>query len=204
MPKLALVVSALLLVGSASACGTSGTSDADQSTTTVGETTTTTVDESDISTASTTPATGDADDYVAALAANLAGNSPSQGELKFTVGQAKCVATAWVDTIGVDTLTSNEVPPDSLGSAGFQFNALDLDEDQATAMVDAVDDCGVDWVAGTRDNLKVGLDPTQQKCLDSELSDETIRAVLVDALFRTQPAADLQAALDEVERVCEL
>lgn len=208
MPKLALVVSALFLLAS---CGASGSSDADKSTTTVSETTTTegndtstTVDEPDGSTASTTPATGDADDYIEALAGNLASNDPSQSELRFTVGQATCVATAWVDTIGVDVLTSNEIPPAGLGSSGFQFNALGLDEDQAIVMVDAVDDCGVDWVTGTRDTLKLGLDLTDQLCLDDLLSDETIRAVLVDALHRSEPAAALQAELDEIESLCEL
>ena len=217
MPKLALVVSALFLLGSATACGTSGSSDANKTTSDPisQDTTTTTADDSDTTTAvdeepdgpSTTVSGGDsasADDYVVALTRNLASGDPDNGDIRFTEEQAKCVAEEWVDIVGLEAFATNDVAPDDLGQTTFDYTELGVDGDQAANMVDAVDDCEVDWISDTRGILRDGLDPTQQTCLDDELTDETIRAVLVAGLYLDEPNADVKAEFERIEKTCDL
>lgn len=218
MPKLAIVVSTLFLLGSAAACGTSGSSDADTTTTaavatsTTGgddEATTTTGDDTPdtTDTTDTTEATGgtdDADAYVAAIAENLQSNDADAGELAFEPQQADCVATAWVDIIGVDAFTTNDLSATDIAEDNFQFTELGLDEGQAGDMVDVIDECGIDAIATLRESLNEGLDATQQKCLAAELEDDTVRSLLIATIVDGTPGDDVGQELDRIETTCQL
>lgn len=213
MRTLALVVSALFVLGGASACGTSGTSDADKTTTTAVDDTTTTESEEPTTTTTTTATTatttgeqgsGDRDDYIAGLAENLQANDPSAGELEFDADQAECVATEWIDVVGAETFEAGDVSPTDLREDNFQFAELGIDDGQAGDMIDAIDGCGVDAIAGLRTALDVDLDATQQKCVATELDDETIRTVLIDTLVLGAPGAEVMPKLKRVEEDCKL
>lgn len=222
MPKLALVVSALILLGSASACGTSDSSEANKTTFgTISRDTTTTADDGAATTTTTTAtvdnepdgptttASGEgsasADDYVAPLAESLEKDDATNGEFQFDAKQAECTAASWIDTIGVDTFQSNGVDPAAFGESGFDFSQFGIDQDQASDMVDALSDCGLDVIATLRKTLAAEYDdPAQQKCLDAELDDETIYALLVDTIYLGEPGEDTASELARINKTCKV
>jgi hypothetical protein len=72
------------------------------------------------------------DPIVAALAAVLATNNEETG---FSSSEAMCVASGFVDSLGIDFFLDNEISPEDIDS-NDPFEGIDLNQEQATAMAD--------------------------------------------------------------------
>ena len=70
---------------------------------------------------------------VAALAAYLM----SDWGMNVSSSEATCVASGVVDSLGIDFFLDNEISPEDINGDG-PFGGVDLDEEQATAMVDVL------------------------------------------------------------------
>ncbi|QXC63378.1 hypothetical protein KSP35_11640 [Aquihabitans sp. G128] len=221
MRKLSATVGALLLVASLAACSGSGGSDGASSTTTkapAGEQATTTTAGSDDDGTTTTASgddettttsggsgeSGDAASYAASLAKGLASGDAASDELQVTDDEAACVAPKWIETIGVDALTSFGASPKDLEDPDFSFPDLKLDDEQGLAMIDAFVDCDVDIYGQFADVLSEDLDATQQACLEGELDEASTRQYLASALTKDEMSSDLIAKLQAIDATCNL
>lgn len=206
MRKLLTVVCILSFATALAACGSSGGSDSakDETTTTKAEgaKTTTTADD----TTETTKAGsggGSEEEYLAALQTNLTSGSTADGNLVIADGEAQCVAPKWMDAITADGF--GEATPDEVSDPGFDFGTLGLDAEQAQAVIDAFEPCGVDIYGKLAESLTIGLTTDQQACAMEKVDPDLANALLVTAFHddgsSSQAFSDL---LDQLQSVCDL
>ncbi len=164
------------------------TTDPDSPTTTEPDTTTTVIDSG---------STG-ADGYVEALAASLAGSEDLGAPV--SVEQAECVAPRWVATLDPAVLADLGISPDELADGDI---ATELDEviamPEATEMVAALTDCGIDLQTSIIEEIGAENDLTveQMECIVDALPVGYIEDLVVIGLAEGSDALDSDPALAE-------
>ncbi len=174
--------------------GTTTTGGADPTTTTAAPSSTTTTSPLDIP-----PVTAEEQPYVDALVA--ASTDEANTDLPLDPADAPCVATLWVQAIGVDRFTAADIAPDDLTAGaeegGSYFDRIDGIGDAATAqeLVTSLSNCQVDLVvlvAGLVGGPD-GLDEDQTTCFVGKLDRLAVESSLASALdgdSSTEPALD--------------
>lgn len=199
-----------LLVFAASSCGTSDSSDGATSTTAAGSPSSSTAPSSTTSADETTTAeggsapSGDADAYATSLAIGLENAEGAEGDLKLSADEAECVAPTWVDTIGADTLSGQDVTPTDLEDPNFSFDELGLDLDQGYEMIDAFDGCDIDIYGEFLASIGSGLTPDQQSCLSEQLDQDLAREFLANSVVMSDLPPDLASQFDQISQTCQL
>ena len=196
--RLVTTVLALLLVASTAACGTSGGDDT-AATTTKAPSTTDAPDGSDTSEVSPTSeteqtstttertsttaggkASGSEQDYIDALVGSF---DPEEDGEDFTKDEVACLANGWVRAVGVETFEKAGVSPDDIANNGEDFNDMNLSEAQANDMVDVYESCGIDVKQlMLKSFVSDAATPAQQACIKKALTDDAVRALLVDSI----------------------
>ena len=136
----------------------------------------------------------------AVVAVEASQDSPLAGD------EIRCWAEAVVDAIGVDDLEAAMTPEEIEQRGSFDPVAagIDITEDDAGAVVDAVSEC-VDLRQVFLDELTAddALSPEQVACIDEAVDDDLIRDFTVSALLSSgdgasqdpDAVAELQAAV---------
>ena len=144
-------------------------------------------------------ASGSEKDYIDALVASV------QGDDSFPIDpdQAKCLATAMVKVIGVDTLVKAGVSPDDIASGNDIGTLTSLSEKQATAMANVIFDgkC-LDFSKLMTDQLTQGLGgsltATQVKCLaDAMFGNDLFKKAAIDSMTGNT-AVDMNSAFGDI------
>lgn len=198
MRKLIALSCALLLALVAVGCGSSGGSEEG------GETTTTEA------AATTTEADGggEADEaaYLEAIRTSLTTGSEEGGDLVIADGEGECVAPVWLDIITVEAFTSAGADPEDVSDPDFDFQELELDQEQAQGVIDAFEPCGVDIYAKLAESLTESLTEEQRTCAMEEIDTDLGNALLLTA-FSTSAGtgeAEFGALIDQLTEACDL
>lgn len=144
----------------------------------------------------------DAEPYVDTLADALA--SGAAGGLPVDLEAARCLAPRWVDVLGEERLVDAGVTPQQLASGygGDTSAALGelIDDETATAMVDAFAACAVDVEQVFVDALAAGQDlpEDQQACLRDAFPDGFVERALILGLSEGAAALDANVELNDV------
>jgi len=161
--------------------------------------TTTTAAESDQDVASLT-----ADDYEAALVANLSTGNEDEGALVMEQAKAECLAPLWLDAITVDVLQANDVTVEQISDPSFSSGKLGLEEAQGQAMVDGFDECDVDVAALLAQSFSLGLEEEQQACVAENIDPEMVDALLVKAFSTGGGDAEFKTLTSALGAACDL
>jgi len=139
-------------------------------------------------------ASGTREDYVDAF-------KPGVAAMGVTDEQAKCVAEAAVDTVGVDNLNKVTSPREVKGQTGsFDMTAFNLTEEEGGALYDKIDAC-VDVF-----DLVVGQtpDPALADCLRQNVTDGMLRSAMVPLFMGGDTASgDAAVALTNAYNDCQ-
>jgi hypothetical protein len=202
MRKLLGLLCVLLLALVAVGCGSSGGSeDGGGDTTTTGAEATTTTPDDD-----TTAAEGDEADYLDAIRSNLTTGSEEDQNLVIADGEGDCVAPVWLEVITVAGFASVDASADDVSDPGFSYEDLELDADQAQALIDAFEPCGVDIYAKLAESFTQGLSEEQQACAMEEIDPEIANALLLTA-FSTEAGdggTEFAAMIEQLTEACDL
>ncbi|MCB0958884.1 MAG: hypothetical protein KDB04_05110 [Acidimicrobiales bacterium] len=200
---LPLLLAAGLLLA---ACGTSGGNDDAAPTTTTAATddaTTTTAD--DAATTTTDGPSGDdgdqpsEDNYVGAFTEQL--SSGGGGNLSFDEDTATCVATGWVDALGVDALRESGVALDDLADPDFDLaDELEPGAEAGAAMAQAFPACEADLI-GTFADVVSGGDAEAAGCLVDAIDPEAFYEELGRS-FGLGADEELSSMLDTAGTAC--
>ncbi len=171
---------------------TAGGADASTVEPTVAPTDTTDTTETDDTSApgDTTEVTGGgepADDEGAYVDAIMAGYS-GDGE-----DEARCIAEAAVNGVGLEQLQSAGVSPEALAQTP-NFAELGVTFDDPAAVEAALVDCGDGYLVLTLSQTE--RTDASEACADEHISDEVVARVLVQSLNGEDPDAEAQAAAD--------
>jgi hypothetical protein len=215
MRKTLGLLAALLLTLAAAGCGASGgTSDGsgsttapsgggDGTTTTAGGGEPTTTEGGDDTTTTTGGGSSGADaEYIDALTVGF--TSGEDGDLVLPDDQAACVAEAWIDIIGTDTIDEADFSVSDLEDPDFNWDQLGLESSQGEDLVDAFGDCGYDIYAALDEVLLGGLEDDQKACLQKELDEAFARDLLVDNLIHEDPTPAIEAEQKRIDELCKL
>lgn len=136
----------------------------------------------------TTTAVLTAEDYADALAPMIA----KIDLVPIDFDQAKCLATAWVDAIGVKALRAGGVTPE-----GVDVNKLGITQEQAQTMVTAFPGCGLDLASlgATAIGDYAQADPTERACIAKTLTQDQVQAFFVTTLTGGKPDESLLTTL---------
>lgn len=209
MRKLLALSCALLLALVAVGCGSSGGSEEGGGDTTTTEASATTT-EAEVTTTEADgddePAEGDEADYLAAIQTSLTSGSEEGGDLVLADGEGECVAPVWLDIITVDALIAAGASPEDVEDPDFDFQELELDEEQAQGVIDAFEPCGVDIYAKLGQSLTESLSEEQQTCAMDEIDTELGNALLLTAFSTTAGTgeAEFGALIDQLTEACDL
>jgi hypothetical protein len=157
-----------------------------------GSTDTTTRDSTD-STGTSTPAAGSVSDNKADYVDALAGNITTDDR-----DVATCIATAIVDAIGFDKIHDSGLSPSAFAE-GSQLDekGLALQASQAGSLKDAFVACGN--IAEAYISAESSSE-AQKACERGVLTNDVVADLLATQLTRTQPSAELKAALDGAQK----
>lgn len=214
-----VAIALFAFTGLVAGCGTSSSSEGGDTTTTVaaGKTTTsgaptveTTTTEAGAPTTTTQTTavggdgggeTGDRQAYIDAIAASLSGDESLN---PFTADQADCLGNGYVDTIGLDEITSAGVTPEEFGQGSGFGGKLDIDEKTANALYDTYSDCDIDLSKVFKDVAASisgkPLNPEEEACIDRTLTDDALRTSFVADLrgedLQNDPLDALETCVD--------
>lgn len=159
--------------------GTDTTSDDETTTTTSG----------DASGNGSGDGTPDEQAYVDAMEESL---RPSSGS-PMSEDQARCLAPRLIEILDPERLADAGVEPDELHTAGgLDVPGIDLEEDEANAMYDSYGECDIDMRAVFLDGVLAGsgLDAEEIACVESVVTDDKIRALMVGMTMVGEEAVD--------------
>ncbi len=117
-------------------------------------------------------------DYVAALEENF-GRSGGV----FSAEGVSCLASSWVDTLGVETFQEAGVAPADVARNQADLGDLELDRRTATALADAFADCGLELRDAYLKTLEGNLSEQGKVCVDEMLTAEVVRQAFVAELM---------------------
>lgn len=201
MRKLLTLLAGLALLTGTAACSTSAGSSGEGK-----DDATTRTDPPEADGTTTAPPEGggspDTGAYVEALVTGMSAGDPGE-DLVLTVEEARCVAPVWIDTLGADALAGIDpqelADPDDLDLAGI----VDIDEQQAAAMIDAYAGCDVDISEKFASYLALDLPADQAACVSDALAEEDLTGLLELALVDEDEAeAQFTATLQPVSEAC--
>lgn len=107
--------------------------------------------------------------------------------------EARCIAEAAVDGVGLEQLQSAGVSPEALAETP-NFAQLGVSFEDPASVESALVDCGDGYLILTLSQTE-RTDATEA-CADEHISDEVVARVLVQSLSGEQPDAEAQAAAD--------
>lgn len=185
----ALAATAVLFLG---ACGSDDGDDAAGNSTTAVDATTTTAAEGEETTTSegddtvettapddttdttdTTESTGETPAGEATFVSDLA--STLVGQLAENEDDANCLAQAWVDIVGYDRIADAGATAEDLGGGSSEdWAGLEVTDDEADQLYDALDGCGLDIRQTFIDAFSEGS-PEARSCVEGALTEDLAR-----------------------------
>lgn len=107
-----------------------------------------------------------------------------------TVDQGTCMGEAWTDLIGFDAISATGMSPSQFGDLDTEsYEKLDLSDDEAGALFDTFDTCGIDVVKEIRDSGSANATPEQRTCIDGVLTEDGVRFLFEQGILRNNDAA---------------
>lgn len=212
MRKTLLLVCAALLAFAAVGCGTSGGSDADDTTTTTKADAATTTTKADDDTTTTeadddddvdpTDVTGD--EYIAAFVSGLTSGSREDGNLVLPQEAAECVAPLWLDAFTLEDLQAAGITVEDASDAGFDPADVGIDEQQALEVIDAFSSCDFDIYTELAMSLTVGLGSDVQECAAQNIDVTLADDLMVKAFSGGESDAEFDALLTQLQENCDI
>lgn len=153
-------------------------------------------------------ADGGEGDYVDAIAAQIEAESETESGLPVSEDEARCLATGFVDALGVDGLVDLGLDVEAI-EAGEELDESQLSEDEARTVTDAMFEC-VDFTALFVESM-AGSDVSEEsaECLAEGLEgSDAFRDMIVagmlggDAGSFEQQDPETQAAFTEIVTEC--
>lgn len=98
--------------------------------------------------------------------------------------QARCVASHWIQAVGVDTVEASGITVEDIEDGTSTINDIAVDEAMAEKIVDSYETCEFDIVAlvATGFTGATGGDPAKQACVEGVITPDVARRYLVLAL----------------------
>lgn len=198
---IAIAASFVLVLGACSASG--GDDDAATTTTTTTaadeeETTTTTEDDGPPVTVDDDVAGLTEEDYIEAFTEQL--TSGSGNNLALDDEQGECVATAWVDAIGIEALQESGATLDELSDPDFDVSSeVEIDDETGAAVARAFPDCDADLIAEFADLL--ASDAESAQCLIDEIDPDQFYELLGET-FAGGDGESVNSLLMDAAEIC--
>lgn len=141
---------------------------------------------------------GDARAYVDAMV----GSMTADEDFPLSDEQAECFSARTIDTIGVDRLQEAGVTPEMMADedSAMDFSDLGLTEDEAGDIYDHFGRCDVDLQDLMMQSMAADdeVTPAMQACMETVLTDENLRKLMVSSMMNGDEAMDNDPELEEL------
>jgi hypothetical protein len=144
--------------------------------------------------------------YIDALAESSERSQGGDAPIELSGEEHRCLATAAVDTVGVERLqeigTPEEIRQDD---SGEPLNDIDLNLEEAGTYYDSANGCVDFREIFMADIEEAGLSQDQIDCVDRAINDQILRDLLVAEFAEDEDAQDeANDAADEATEECDL